>query len=474
MLSSYYHYCERLEMKKICSIVFGVLGSNAFADVTLYGRIAAAMENDAFPNANQVKPGTTSVQDYGSYFGIRGTDSVYGQTAAVWQLEQFLNITGGEAYQSTTGAGWVPNHPGTIGSGQVNLAYNVLASSDTYIGLQGAWGRIRLGNISNTFRTNSGAVDIYNGANANVFGVYDRILNVLSSNIRYDSPSWSNLSFSAFYSFNSDGNFNTGGPSGNGISGKDMNGYNNAGVYGFGIFYQPGYLQLSWNNQIWQNSGVYQTMGGSYPVGINGVVNAPGAQGINAYASRIEAQFNNPDSWFFGGGAQITQGLAWFGVPGNGNLNNFWIQNPAPNGVNTQYVGNCQANGYCALNQAVLSTAEIGLSFGWHLGNFTPKIGYVYGANLMAGGSVWDIIGGNNQLGATGYQQTIAELDSNVTPRTIAFVNYGQLWYGSAAQNTIMSSSGNPPGGSGQPTITQAGSAWSNNGTAAVGFSHTF
>ena len=461
-------------MRKVFGVVLGVLSTTSFADVTLYGRIAAALENDTFPSANQVKPGTTSVQDYGSYFGIRGTDSVYGQTAAVWQIEQFLNITGGEAYQGTMGAGWVPNHPGSPSSGQVGIAFNVFASSDTYIGLQGGWGRVRIGNISNTFRTNSGAVDIYNGANANVFGLFDRMLEVVPYSVRYDSPSWSSISFSAFYGFNSDGGFNTGGPSGNGISGSDMNGYNNAGVYGFGVFYQPGFIQLSWNNQIWQNTGVYQTMGGSYPGGITGVVNAPGSQGINAYTSRLEAQFNNPDSWFLGVGGQLSQGLGWFAVPGNGNLNNFWILNPAANGVNSQYTTNCQANGYCALNQAVLSTAELGLSVGWHLGNFTPKMGYVYGANMMAGGSPWDILGGKNQLGGTGYQQTIAELDWNVTPRTIAFVNYGQLWFGDAAQNTIMSSSGNAPGDSGQPTITQAGSKWVNNGTAAVGFSHTF
>lgn len=50
-------------------------------------------------------------------------------------------------------------------------------------------------------------------------------------------------------------------------------------------------------------------------------------------------------------------------------------------------------------------------------------------------------------------------------------VNYGQLWYGSAAQNTTMSSSGTNPGPN---AIAQNGSKWINNGTSAVGFSHTF
>lgn len=111
------------------------------------------------------------------------------------------------------------------------------------------------------------------------------------------------------------------------------------------------------------------------------------------------------------------------------------------------------------------------MSIGWHVDNWTPKIGYVYGANLMAGGSPWDIINGNNQLGGTGYQQAIAELDWNITPRTIAFINYGQIWYGNAAQNTVWQSSGQAPNSN---AITTGGSKYINNGTAAVGFSHTF
>ncbi len=444
---------------------------SVFADVSLYGRVAAALENDTFPSNNQVQPGTTSVQDYGSYFGIRGTDNVYGQTAAVWQVEQFLNITTGEAYQNTTGAGWGTKNPNSPNSGSATItsAKNTLASSDSYIGLQGGWGRIRIGNLSNTFRTNTGSIDIYNGANANVMGTYDRVLRVLPETVRYDSPTWAAVKFSAYYSANLDGNFNTGGANGNGVYAGDMNGFNNSPIVGAGIFYNPGYFSVTWNNQLWTNSGIYQTMGGSQPgyIGANQV-----SQGVNSYVSRLELMYNDPDDMFIGIGGQITQGIGWWSIPGQGNMNNFWIQNPSANGVNSNYINQAScSNGYCALNQAVLSTAEMGISFGWHIDNWTPKVGYVMGNNMMAGGSAWDIISGNNQIGGTGYQQVIAELDWNITPRTIAFVNYGQLWYGSAAQNTVMSSSGTTPGAN---AIAQGGSKWINNGTGAVGFSHTF
>ena len=88
----------------------------------------------------------------------------------------------------------------------------------------------------------------------------------------------------------------------------------------------------------------------------------------------------------------------------------------------------------------------------------------------MAGGSAWDIITGNNQLGGTNYQNAIAELDWNITPRTIAFINYGQVWVANVLQNQVKTSGTAPAANA----IAQMGSSPVNNGTSAVGFSHTF
>lgn len=457
-------------MKKILVVVLGAVAASSFADVTLYGRISAAIENDQFPSNTQVQPGNTSVQDYGSYFGIRGTDQVYGNTAAIWQVEQFLNITSGEAYQNTSGSNWTPGHPGGPGTtGVPTTGVNVLASSDSYIGLQGGWGRVKIGNLSNTYRTNTGAVDIFNGANANVMGTYDRFLAVLPQMVRFDSPTWSNFAFSAYISANQDGNFNTGGANGNGMSqGSDENGYNNAPIYGFGLFYNPGNFSATFNTQIEQNTGIYQCMGGS----CNGLTPSGGtvSQGINAYSSRLELSYNNPNSWFVGAGAQIAQGYGYQSQPGNGDMNNLWIMNSATGNVNSQYLNPNFGGNWQSLNTAVLGTAEVGASFGWHINNWTPKIGYTYGSNVMNNGTPWDLINGNNQIGGTGYQQVVAELDWNITPRTIAFVNWGQQWWGNTA-NSMVKASASPDGAS----MDQAGgSMYINTATTAVGFSHTF
>ena len=470
-------------MKKILAIVLGTMSISAFADVTLYGRISAAVETDQFPSSNQVEPGTTSIQDYGSYFGIRGTDQVYGQTAVIWQVEQFLNITSGEAYQNNTASNWTPSHPGsTPGSAVPTTGSNVLASSDSYIGLQGAWGRVRIGNLSNTYRTNTGAVDIFNGANANVMGTYDRFLAVLPQMLRYDTPSWGNFAASGYVSMNQDGNYNTGGANGNGILGaSDENGSNNAPIYGFGLYYTPGNFSATFNTQVAMDTGVYQSIqngGSSSGYGPSGTAACPSGnpaqcnvQGINAYSTRLELNYNNPDSWFVGVGAQIAQGYGYQSQPGNGNMANLWIQNSAVNNVNSAYIGS-SANGWSSLNTANLGTAELGASFGWHVNNWTPKIGYTYGSNMMNGGSYFDLIAGNNQVGGTGYQQVVAELDWNITPRTIAFVSWGQQWWGQTQQSMVKGT--NPGLTTGDSMNAAGGSININASTTAVGFSHTF
>jgi predicted porin len=70
--------------RKTLTLALVYLTKLSFADVTLYGKVAAGIENDQFQNSNSIP--SNSVQDYGSYFGIRGVDPVYGTTSAIWQV----------------------------------------------------------------------------------------------------------------------------------------------------------------------------------------------------------------------------------------------------------------------------------------------------------------------------------------------------------------------------------------------------
>ena len=184
------------------SFILAGVSTVAFGDVNLYGRVAVGLEDDQFQNTNT--PGGGSVQDFGSYFGIRGNDPIYGQTSAIWQVEQYLDVVAGQAYYNTTGYGRMsPNSNSlTNNTGHINNQVNTLASGESYLGIQGGWGRIRLGNISNYMRQQMGAVDVYNYANGvDGLGNYSRTSRLLATSIAYNSPTWEGFSFAGIYSF---------------------------------------------------------------------------------------------------------------------------------------------------------------------------------------------------------------------------------------------------------------------------------
>lgn len=439
----------------------------SFADVSLYGKVAIGLENDQFQN-NTI-PGSGSVQDYGSYFGIRGSDPVYGETAVIWQVEQYLDIASGQSYYSNTGYGMVvpfPNAALTY-NGYVKNDMNTLASSETYLGLQGGWGRVRMGNLSNYMRSNMGNTNMFNCANGvNCLGVFTRTSRLIPTSIRYDSPSFGGFNFSALYGFNTNG--------GSGISGLNafntfnsgLNGSYSGGIIGGGVGWASGNWRVNLGTMIWQQVGNYSTAASGLTScgGVGSPTTCyPNSAYSNAYANTFEIGYNDPDGLIANVGFQTTSGMAWSGWAVSGGTLGV-MYNPGYQAVAQQLFKNNQ-----------LQTQEAAVSLGYHLGPWTPKIGYAYGNNLMVGGNVLDLIGGNaQQIGNSGYQNVSAELDWNITPRTIAFVNYGQIWYGQTLQNVAFP---NVQGGS--PTVSEGAvngitQYVANQSTLAVGFSHTF
>jgi len=445
--------------RKLLAFALSSASTLTFADVSLYGRVAVGLEQDTFQNTTV--PGTGSVQDFGSYFGIRGYDQVYGQTSAIWQLEQFLDLTTGQAYYFGSAGGMIVPRNGMQGpgGGRVVAEVNTLASSESYLGLQGLWGRIRLGNISNYMRSSMGSVDLYNyGNGVNGFNTYSRTTKLLPTSIRYDSPTWGGLNFAAAYSFQTSGQTGVSGIGATTNFGGALNGFYSGGIYSLGLGYTAGNFSAKLGTMVFQNVGTYTTgtQGMFNPVGNT----YPNAAYSNGYANRLEIGYNDPDGMILGIGLQTTSGMGWAGWANSGGSWNNWVSNPGYN--------------YAGLNSSQYQTQEIGGSFGWHLGPWTPKIGYMFGNNLMYNGNITSVAAGSaTQIPNSGYQQVVAELDWNITPRTIVFLNYGQVWYGSTLQNISFCGTGcsnlsgqNPVNGSNQAAINQS--------SGAIGFSHTF
>jgi hypothetical protein len=263
-------------------------------------------------------------------------------------------------------------------------------------------------------------------------------------------------------SLGNNGAANVGGLTGINGNAQALNGAYDSPVYNFGLYYTPGNFSVTWNNTIWQNVGTYTVTGGNQmgELGNNNI--SP----YNAYMSRLELGYNDPDGLVIGAGVQISQGFGWNMVPGFfGAQNVLW--NPAAGAAPSNF--SQTSNGQYAMTTQIVQTQEAGISLGWHLGQWTPKITYMYGNNWMQGANPWQLLTGTgSQIAGTGYQQGIAEIDWNITPRTIVFANYGIVSYGNTAQNIQFNGAQNATYSSSSTP------AMMNNATAAIGFSHTF
>ena len=442
--------------KSILAVALAASSFVASAEVTLYGRIAVGVENDQFQN--NVVPGAGSVQSYGTYFGIKGVDPVYGQTSVIWQIEQYIDPTTGQAYTNTSGGGLVVANPnsGSVAQnyGRPTSSINTLASSETYMGLQGAWGKFTMGNLSNYVRSNQGDVDTFNSGNGANGMLYSRASSLLPYSVRYDSPTWNGFSFAGVYSFNNGGAVDITSMSGSEVLNNNVNGYYSGGIYNAGLSWRADKFSATLSTQIWQDVGTYATATSGMSSPVNAVY--PNSAYNNAYMNRLELAYEDPNGLLVGVGLQTASGYGWnSAVTSGGSWGNVGWTGNIPAGLNT--------NQY--------QTQEAAVSLGYHMGPWMPKIGYAYGNNLMYDGNVLQVAGGTaSQIPDSGYQQVVAELDWNITPRTILFVNYGQIMYGSTVQdvNFYTNASTTTGGAIGGTGYVQSQS------TAAIGMSHTF
>jgi len=230
------------------------------ANVTLYGRLnldlefvkgntcsVGALSNgangansiplncDSRPNA----PSQTSITDpvvnrvssNSSRFGMRGTESLGGGLNAVFQIES--NVNGDTGNASSSG----------------------LASRETFVGLQGAWGRVTLGKFlmpnddlhpifgnAPTFTTS-----ILSTANVWAFGNSSKSTGGFDArtgnNIRYDSPNWLGFTAAVQYSTRDDSG-NTTQTFNGGDNGDHSSNVNHAYVIGGNVIYSNGPLQV--------------------------------------------------------------------------------------------------------------------------------------------------------------------------------------------------------------------------------------
>src|SRR5512143_3190746 len=198
-----------MNKKLVALAVAGVLGAPLAqaqtANVTLYGRVNLDIEfvNGKIYNNNVKQPDlcnktlntgnciTTNPAVYrmgsnSSRFGLRGTESLGGGLNAIFQLESSID----------------PAHSG-----------GTLAGRESFVGLQGGWGTVKIGRF---------------------LMPYD---DLVAASVRYDSPNLSGFTFSAQYGEQGGSYANPGVP----ITTPAVN---NAKVFGAAAFYNNGPIQL--------------------------------------------------------------------------------------------------------------------------------------------------------------------------------------------------------------------------------------
>lgn len=215
--------------KTLIALTLATLPVAAMADVVLYGQIKAGYQVANVKASGENKDNTDNVNgiaDYGSRIGFKGSEDLGNGLKAIWQVESKTSIAG-------TDKGW--------------------STRDSFIGLEGGFGKVRTGNLSNQLN-DMGVIDTweYNGGTVagQALGLskFTRTGERWAS-VRYDSPEFAGFSGNVQYGArdNYDSTAMTGGKR------SDMDGAR----YGLGLNYSNSGFFAHYGYALLKNKAAY-------------------------------------------------------------------------------------------------------------------------------------------------------------------------------------------------------------------------
>ncbi|RXZ43565.1 porin [Crenobacter cavernae] len=164
--------------KKLIALTLAALPAAAMADVTIFGTLKAGFENVKDKGTSSVN----NVADFGSRIGFKGNEDLGNGLKAIWQIQSRASLTGD------------------------STARNTFGSRNTFIGLQGGFGKVRLGNVSdyadsdmaivNPWESEAAALQLEIGNNRSPLDTR------LKNSVRYDSPDFGGFDFSLQHGVN--------------------------------------------------------------------------------------------------------------------------------------------------------------------------------------------------------------------------------------------------------------------------------
>ena len=350
--------------KSLIALTLAALPVAAMADVTLYGQIKAGVE------VSKVKLGektatalgkekssktATEIADFGSRIGFKGHEHLGNNLNAIWQVEQNTSIAGGDKE-------W--------------------ASRESFIGLEGGFGKIRAGKLNSTVKDSSDNVDQWESSNGALnMSVFTRVDDRAVS-VRYDSPVFSGFSASVQYTPRDNAN-----PS-------DKYTHNDAprDTYYAGLNYE--------------NSGFF----GQYAGGFR--KNSVGTKDGNV--QRLVAGYD-ANNLFVSVAGQYAKNWETLGDYAQAQSNGVVTSAMRAAGTNASNVVFGTAAG---LDSRPAETIEVAATAAYRAGNVTPRVSYAHGFKAKVDGE---------KLKGTQYDQVIVGADYDFSKRTTALVSAGWL-----------------------------------------------
>ena len=357
--------------KSLIALTLAALPVAAMADVTLYGQIKAGVEVSKVKLGEQTaaKLGhekssktATEIADFGSRIGFKGHEHLGNNLNAIWQVEQNTSIAGGDKE-------W--------------------ASRESFIGLEGGFGKVRAGKLDSTVKNTSDNVDQWESSNGALnMSVFTRV-DERTVSVRYDTPVFSG--FSASVQYTPRDNANPADKYTHNDATRDtyyagLN-YENSGFFGQ---YAGGFRK----NAVSEKDGHVHRLVGGYDAN-NLFVSVAGqyAKNWETLGDYAKAQSN---------GVVDAAHMAYTSVTPAG----------ATKQLNTVFGTDAD------LNDKGVETVEVAATAAYRAGNVTPRVSYAHGFKAKVDGK---------KLKGTQYDHVIVGADYDFSKRTTALVSAGWL-----------------------------------------------
>jgi len=350
--------------KSLIALTLAALPVAAMADVTLYGQIKAGVEVSKVKLGEQTaaKLGhekssktATEIADFGSRIGFKGHEHLGNNLNAIWQVEQNTSIAGGDKE-------W--------------------ASRESFIGLEGGFGKVRAGKLDSTVKNTSDNVDQWESSNGALnMSVFTRV-DERAVSVRYDSPVFSGFSASVQYTPRDNAN-----PS-------DKYTHNDAtrDTYYAGLNYE--------------NSGFFGQYAGGFRK--NAVSEKDG------HVHRLVGGYD-ANNLFVSVAGQYAKNWETLGDYAQAQSNGVVTSAMRAAGTNASNVVFGTAAG---LDSRPAETIEVAATAAYRAGNVTPRVSYAHGFKAKVDGE---------KLKGTQYDQVIVGADYDFSKRTSALLSAGWL-----------------------------------------------